>query len=66
MNLVLWENGARYWYFPCVVIEEFSMTVNVDSQEVVGWSANWGADGIFYKPGDVAAPTVTLPADPGP
>lgn len=64
--LNLFENATRAWVFPCVVITEFSMTVNVDSQEVVGWSASFSSDGIFYRPGDAANPGATLPAAPGP
>jgi len=62
--LVLFETATRYWYFSCGLITEYSTQVNVDSGEVVGWSANFGSDGIFYRPGDAGAPNITLPAAP--
>lgn len=43
-----------FWWFPSVIITDVSMTFDNDTKEVVGWSANWGTDGPFYKPG--AAP----------
>lgn len=48
---VLWMNNTLYWDFPCSVCNDFNLTVNVDTQEVVGWTSAWNADGIFYKPG---------------
>jgi hypothetical protein len=54
---------AIYWDFPCAMCEDFSMTVNMDSQEVIGWSSAWGADGIYYRPGDTDAPVRSFPAD---
>ncbi len=54
---------AIYWDFPCAMNEDFSMTVNMDSQEVIGWTAAWGADGIYYRPGQDGAPTREFPTD---
>jgi hypothetical protein len=39
------------WYFPRALCSDFNMTVDVDTEEVIGWTSSWGADGIFYKPG---------------
>lgn len=59
----LWMDATSlYWCFPCALCSDFSMAVNVDSEEVVGWSSQWGADGIFYHPGQADAPAKTLPA----
>ena len=62
-KLVLWQTttAGDYFAFPCVLITSFAYVVNQDTQEVVGWTANWGADGIFYFPGQAGAPTETLP-----
>jgi hypothetical protein len=58
----LWMDATSlYWAFPCAMCSDFSMTVNVDSEEVIGWSASFGADGIFYYPGQVGAPVRSLP-----
>ena len=62
VKLVLWEDATNYWAFPCVLITSFNFTVDQDTQEVIGWSADFGADGIFYRPGQSGAPTETLPS----
>lgn len=81
---VLWINPAlvspqpvvpaAYWDFPFSLCSEFNMTVNMDSQEVIGWTSSWGADGIFYAPGQTAnrdyqgqpaAPAEALPVTGG-
>lgn len=62
VKLVLWEDATNYWVFPSVLITSFNFTVNQDNQEVVGWTADFGADGIFYRPGQSGASTETLPS----
>lgn len=54
---------ALYWHFPSAMCEDFSMQINTDSQEVVGWSSSWGADGKFYRPNQAGIPVVTYPSD---
>lgn len=61
-KLVLWENATDYWVFPCCLIQKFSINYNQDTKEVVGWTADFGSDGIFYRPGQAGAPSETLPA----
>lgn len=39
-----------YWRFPSALCLDFELIVDVDTERVVGWSAEWGADGIFYRP----------------
>jgi len=29
--------------------------VNIDTEEVIGWTSEWGADGKFYYPGESEA-----------
>jgi len=53
--------SGLYWAFPRALCSDFKMTVNVESEEVIGWESSWGADGIFYRPGEAGAPTLTLP-----
>lgn len=43
--------GSLYWKFPRAMCSDFNLTVNIDTEEVVGWTSSWGADGIFYRPG---------------
>lgn len=62
VKLVLWLDASRYYAIPCAVITGFSLVVNVDTQEVVGWTANWKASGKFYYPGQSGAPSESLPA----
>ena len=60
--VVLWMNATTlYWDFPRALCSTFAMTVNVDTEEVIGWSSSWGADGVFYYPGEAGATARTLP-----
>lgn len=60
----LWMDpeSSLYWAFPCAMCDSFSMSINVDSEEVIGWQSSWGADGIFYYPGQAGAPVRTFSA----
>lgn len=61
--VTLWmDNSSLYWDFPRALCNDFSMTVNIDTEEVIGWTSSWGADGIFYHPGAAGAPSRTLPS----
>lgn len=60
----LWLRSAApnlYFAFPRAMCDDFSLMVDMDSQEVIGWTAGWGADGIYYRPGQAGAPVYTLP-----
>ena len=57
----LWLNASLYWAFPRSLCTDFNLTVNVDSEEVIGWSASFGADGPYYFPGEAGAPSYSLP-----
>ena len=60
---VLWMNiTTLYWDFPCAMNDDFSMSLNVETEEVVGWTSAWGADGIFYYPGQAGATSNTYPS----
>lgn len=60
---VLWMNATNlYWHFPRALCSDFQLTVNIDSEEIVGHSESFGSDGIFYKPGGSGAPSETLPS----
>ena len=57
----LWlDNGTTYYAFPRAMCSDFNLTVNIDTEEVEGWTSSWGADGIFYRPGQVGAPSYTI------
>jgi len=58
---VLWMNATLYWCFPRALCQDFKLLVNIDTEEVIGWSSSWGADGIFYRPGQAGAPAHTIP-----
>jgi hypothetical protein len=62
VELTLWMDATRYFAIPCAVITGFSLVVNVDSQEVVGWTASFKASGKYYYPGQSGAPTETMPS----
>ena len=63
VELVLFETTTpTYWYFGCAVIDRFSIAYNLDTKEAVEWSANFGADGIFYRPGQQGIPIQAYPS----
>ena len=47
-NLIL-AVGTQ-WVFPRALCNDFNMTVNIDTEEVIGWTAAHGADGTFTYP----------------
>ena len=51
LEATLWLNSTLFWQFPRALCTDFSLTVNIDTEEVDGWTASFGADGVFYKPG---------------
>ena len=60
---VLWMNAtALYWDFPRALCSGFGLSVNVDNEEVIGWTSSWGADGEYYAPGEAGASARTLPS----
>jgi len=38
------------FYFPRAVCMEFNLTVNIDTEEVIGWTSSWGNDGVVTLP----------------
>lgn len=44
------------YHFPRVITTSFELVVNVDTEEVIGWTAEFQSDGIFYYPGEEASP----------
>lgn len=55
VELVLWEdnsNDENYWKLPRALMQNVQETVDMDSKEVISVSADFGADGKFYYPGD--------------
>ena len=38
------------WSFPRALCMDFGMTVNIDTEEVIGWTASHGADGTYSAP----------------
>jgi hypothetical protein len=67
--LVLWEDGNEsapdeYWYFPRALVTGYDQSHDTDNKEPVEWTANFGADGRFFKPlesrsDDYATPTTS-------
>lgn len=58
----LWMDNTLYWHFPRALNSDFSLVVNIDTEEVIGWTAQWGADGIFYRPGQAGIPARSYPS----
>lgn len=61
VEATLFMNSSLYWHFPRALCSDFSMVVNVDTEEVIGWTSQWGSDGIFYRPGADNAPAKSVP-----
>lgn len=62
-QVTLWMNTTSlYWDFPRALCNDFSLELDIDGETVVGWTSGWGADGIFYRPGQADAPSRTLPS----
>lgn len=61
VELVLWENTADYWALPSSLVQNFTLTYDQDTKEVVAWSSDFGADGKYYYPGEAGAPSHTIP-----
>ena len=60
---VLWMDAvALYYDFPRALCTDFSLSVDIDSEEVIGFSTSFGADGIYYQPGQSGATSRTLPS----
>lgn len=58
--LTLWltsSGSEMYWDFPSALCTDFSLSVNVDTEEVIGWTSSWGADGVFHYPGEAGIAT---------
>lgn len=63
LKTTLWmDNSSLYFHFPRALCDTFSLTVNIDTEEVEAWTSSWGADGIYYRPGASGAPSETLPS----
>ena len=67
LQTTLWLDGSTdnlgdrlYYDFPRALCNDFNLTVDIDTEEVIGWTSAWGADGRFYKPGEVGAPARTI------
>jgi hypothetical protein len=43
---------ALFWTFPRALCNDFNLTVDIDTEEVIGWTSGWGSDGPFYYPGE--------------
>ena len=54
--------AGEHWTFPRAMCTDFNITVNVDTEEVIGWTSSWGADGPFYYPGEAGNPAWNLVA----
>ena len=55
LALVVSPASDIHWHFPRALCDDFKMEVNIDTEEVIGWTSEWGADGKFYYPGESEA-----------
>jgi len=50
-----------YYDYPRALCDNFQLTVNIDTAEVIGWTSAWGSDGIYHYPGEAGAAVRVLP-----
>lgn len=62
IKIALWVDASRYWVFPCALVQNYSLTVDADTNEIIGWSLAFGSIGRYYRPGASGAPVQTLPS----
>lgn len=48
----LYMKEALFWYLPRALCLDFKLAVNIDTEEVIGWTSAWGADGKMNAPGE--------------
>jgi hypothetical protein len=53
--------ASLYWDFPRALCIDFSLTVDMDTEDVIGWTTSWGADGAYTFPGQSGAAARTIP-----
>lgn len=59
---VLWlDNVSLYYDFPRALCTDFNLIVDIDTEDVIGWTSSWGADGVYYRPGEAGATARVLP-----
>lgn len=64
VEITLWEDDETYYYFGRAFIRTFNVLYNIDTREVVGWTATFASDGKYYRPGEAGIPSKTKPAAP--
>jgi len=48
---VLYVSGSGLtWTFARALCTDFSLAVDIDTEEVIGWTSEWGADGEYTSP----------------
>lgn len=61
LDLALFAAAGTYWYVPVVITSGPAFEIDVDTEDVVGWSFDFGSTGRFYLPGEAGIPVVSLP-----
>ena len=54
-DAALFMDTGLYWAFRESLNLDFKLAVNIDTEEVIGWTSDWGADGKYYYPGQSGA-----------
>jgi hypothetical protein len=72
LQCTLWLDGSSanignqlHYDFPRALCNDFNLTVDIDTEEVIGWTSGWGSDGPFFRPGEVAADNPPVAEGPG-
>ena len=49
LAVILYLAGAvaPYYNFDRALCTDFNLTVNIDTEEVIGWTSSWGSDGSY-------------------
>lgn len=58
---ILWLDGAvaaLHWDFIRALCNDFNLTIDITAAEVIGWTAAFGADGAYVRPGGTVDSTI--------
>lgn len=62
-NMGTTQPANRFYELPRALITSYDVSVNKDTKEAVEWTSNFGADGIFFRPGQAGSHGLTLPTE---
>ena len=53
------SDGTTKWSFERALCTAFNLELDVDAETVIGWTSDWGVDGVFLRPGETTPTACT-------